>query len=266
MLPLLISYTYLLISTNIYIVDAATGKSIFILAGQSNMSGRGGVVNLTWDGYVPRESSPNPSILRLSANLSWELAVEPLHCDIDVAKVCGVGPGMAFANSLLRKDPRFGVVGLVPCAIGGTNISEWARGGGLYNQMMRRTKAAVCGGGVIRGLLWYQGESDTLTLKDAEAYKKRLHRFFEDVRVDLRLPLLPIVQVALASISGNYTNMVREAQLRLKLVNLRTLDAMGLSMQEPERLHLTTPAQVSLGKMLTNAFLQIVDPNHEAIV
>ncbi|KAJ0614353.1 putative sialate O-acetylesterase domain, SGNH hydrolase superfamily [Helianthus annuus] len=132
MLPLLISYTYLLISTNIYIVDAATGKSIFILAGQSNMSGRGGVVNLTWDGYVPRESSPNPSILRLSANLSWELAVEPLHCDIDVAKVCGVGPGMAFANSLLRKD--------------------------------------------------------------AEAYKKRLHRFFEDVRVDLRLPLLPIVQ------------------------------------------------------------------------
>ncbi|KAJ0938975.1 putative sialate O-acetylesterase domain, SGNH hydrolase superfamily [Helianthus annuus] len=60
--------------------------------------------------------------------------------------------------------------------------------------------------------------------------------------------------------------MMREAQLRLKLVNLRTVDAMGLSMQEPERLHLTTPAQVSLGKMLTNAFLQIVDPNHEAIV
>ena len=63
--------------------------------------------------------------------------------------------------------------------------------------------------------------------------------------------------MALASISGPYTDMVRKAQLGMKLVNLMTVDAMGLSVQEPERLHLTTPAQVSLGKMLTNAFLRI---------
>ncbi|KAK1427457.1 hypothetical protein QVD17_16143 [Tagetes erecta] len=341
------------------------------------MSGRGGVVNLTWDGYVPPESSPNPSILRFAANFSWELAAEPLHRDIDVAKVCGVCPGMAFANSLLKKDSRFGVVGLVPCAIGGTNISEWVRGGDLYNRMMLRAKTASRGGGVIRGLLWYQGESDTVSLEDAEAYEKRLHSFFIDVRSDLHLPLLPIIQVALASGQGPYTaphhtsssvswqdvnqcvssNLsspimklcvlvcfsrgklpelkkvesefcepcvkclksdngggdeepvgasdsgssdseeeqspqspdqtqnqvalasgqgpytaphhtsssvswqdVREAQLRTRLVNLRTVDAKGLSLQEPEMLHLTTPAQVSLGKMLTNAFLQTCHP------
>lgn len=214
-------------------------------------------MNLTWDGIIPLESSSNPAIIRLTANLTWELAIEPIHRDIDVLKVCGMGPGMAFANSLLKKLPVVGVVGLVPCAIGGTNISEWVRGGVLYNQMMGRVRVAVKDGGIIRGLLWYQGESDTLTVTDARAYNSRLHRFFVDVRTDLHIPHLPIIQVALASISGPYTDMVRKAQLGMKLVNLMTVDAMGLSVQEPERLHLTTPAQVSLGNMLTNAFLRI---------
>ncbi|PWA58309.1 acetylesterase [Artemisia annua] len=255
--PMLILRVYLVISATIYLTDVAANKSIFILAGQSNMSGRGGVVNLTWDQFIPRESSSNPAILRLAANLTWELAIEPIHRDIDVSKVCGVGPGMAFANSLLKQVPVIGVVGLVPCAIGGTNINEWVRGGVLYNQMMGRIRVAVKDGGIIRGLLWYQGESDTLTVEDARAYNRRLHNFFVDVRADLHIPHLPIVQVALASISGPYTDMVREAQLGMKLVNLKTVDAMGLSVQEPERLHLTTPAQVSLGNMLTNAFLSI---------
>ncbi|XP_024973464.1 probable carbohydrate esterase At4g34215 [Cynara cardunculus var. scolymus] len=261
MFPLFLSYACLVISAVTRLTNAAAGKSIFLLAGQSNMSGRGGIVNLTWDGYIPPESSSNPAILRLTANLNWELAVEPLHRDIDVAKVCGVGPAMAFANSLLKKDSSIGVVGLVPCAIGGTNISQWVRGGDLYNQLIRRADAAVSGGGTIGGLLWYQGESDTLTLEDAEAYNSRLRRFFVNVRADLHLSLLPIIQVALASESGPYTDMVRKVQLGMKMVNLRTVDAMGLRVQEPERLHLTTPSQVSLGKMLTNAFLQLCLPS-----
>lgn len=63
------------------------------------------------------------------------------------------------------------------------------------------------------------------------------------------------LQVALASGEGPYVEMLREAQLGMDLVNLRTVDAKGLSL-EPDRLHLTTPSQVSLGKMLANAFLQ----------
>ncbi|KAI3684672.1 hypothetical protein L6452_33897 [Arctium lappa] len=262
MLPLFLPYASLIISAVTHLTAAAAGKTIFLLAGQSNMSGRGGVMNLTWDGYIPPESSSNPAVLRLSANLKWELAGEPLHRDIDVAKVCGVGPGMAFANSLLRKDSSIGVVGLVPCAIGGTNISQWVRGGELYKQLVRRADAAVGGGGSIRGLLWYQGESDTLNVEDAEAYGSRLRRFFVNVRADLHLPLLPIIQVALASESGPYTEMVRKVQLRMKMMNLRTVDAMGLRVQEPERLHLTTPSQVSLGRMLTNAFLQLSLPSN----
>ncbi|CAJ1973425.1 unnamed protein product [Sphenostylis stenocarpa] len=238
-------------------------RNIFIMAGQSNMAGRGGVVNdtaagiTTWDGVVPPQSRPNPSILKLDAHLTWVEAREPLHADIDFKKTNGVGPGMTFANSVLEKHREFGQIGLVPCAIGGTNISQWERGKELYNEMIKRAKASGRDGGTIRALLWYQGETDTVNLHDAQLYHRRVHKFFLDVRDDLQSPLLPIIQVALASGSGPYIEIVRQAQLGIDLLNLRTVDAHGLPLQ-PDGLHLSTPAQVHLGQMMANAFLQFV--------
>ncbi|KAG7989475.1 hypothetical protein I3843_03G240000 [Carya illinoinensis] len=253
--------------------DQLLNKNIFILAGQSNMAGRGGVVDetitgaaATWDGIVPPQCKPSRSILRLSANLTWVLAHEPLHADIDVKKTVGVGPGMAFANAVLAKDATFGVIGLVPCAVGGTKIREWGKGTFLYKQLMRRARSSLQDGGTIQALLWYQGESDTVTKEDTE-YKRKLERFFMDFRDDLQSPLLPIIQVALASGSGPFIKIVREAQLGIDLLNLRTVDAKGLSL-EPDGLHLTTRAQVRLGKMLADSFLHflptspILTPTH----
>ncbi|CAI9281927.1 unnamed protein product [Lactuca saligna] len=56
------------------------------------------------------------------------------------------------------------------------------------------------------------------------------------------------IMVALASGAGPYIERVREAQLGTWLVNLRTVDAMGLRL-EPDRLHLTTTSQVTLGEI-----------------
>ncbi|CAN4122273.1 unnamed protein product [Withania somnifera] len=227
------------------------------------MSGRGGVinhglngmVNETWDGVIPLECQSNPNILRLSAGLTWIEAQEPLHQDIDLGKVCGVGPAMSFANSVLKRDPNIGVIGLVPCAIGGTNISEWARGGILYNHMIRRTKAALQGGGKLQALLWYQGESDTETLENAKLYKFRLKRLFKNVLRDLQSPSLPVIQVALASSLGSYMEQIRKAQLAINLPNVRTVDAKGLPVGM-DSVHITTLAQVQLGRMLADAYLQ----------
>ncbi|KAE8782470.1 putative carbohydrate esterase [Hordeum vulgare] len=100
------------------------------------------------DGAVPPECAPDPSILRLSASLAWEEAREPLHADIDTTKTCGVGPGMAFARAILPElqPPGTARVGLIPCAVGGTAIREWAHGEHLYEQMVRRARVATeCG-------------------------------------------------------------------------------------------------------------------------
>ncbi|PQQ05446.1 putative carbohydrate esterase [Prunus yedoensis var. nudiflora] len=230
------------------------------------MAGRGGVVNdtvtgiATWDRVVPPECRPNPSILRLSADLTWVEAREPLHADIDAKKINGIGPGMAFANAILvaNRSGASGVIGLVPCAVGGTNITQWTRGSFLYNQMIRRAKAALNNGGTIRALLWYQGESDTANGEDAKSYKNRVETFFGDVRMDLQSPALPIIQVALASgEEAAFIEIVREAQLGVDFLNVRTVDAKGLPL-EPDGLHLTTPAQVRLGQMLAAAYLQFL--------
>ncbi|KAI3522205.1 hypothetical protein L2E82_17586 [Cichorium intybus] len=230
-------------------------KDVFILAGQSNMAGRGGVIDGNWDGIIPPEIQSSPGkILRLGGDLSWEDAEEPLHADIDVNKTCGVGPGMAFANALLRGDRRrFPVVGLVPCAIGGSGIDEWSRGGRLYERLVRRAAVAVEDGGEIKAVLWFQGERDTINITDAESYKGKLQRLYIDLRTDLKSPLLTVIQVALASGEGEYIEKVREAQQGIELPNVITVDAKGLQLQ-PDGLHLSTHAQVQVGEMLAHAY------------
>lgn len=174
-----------------------SNKLVFILAGQSNMAGRGGVVANRWDGVVPGDCAPSPAVLRLSPDLRWEEAREPLHAGIDAANhAVGVGPGMAFANALLRSGRAGGaVVGLVPCAVGGTRMAEWGRGTELYAEMLRRARVAVETGGRIGALLWYQGESDTVRWSDATEYGRRMGMLVRDLRADLGIPHLLVIQV-----------------------------------------------------------------------
>ncbi|XP_073127205.1 probable carbohydrate esterase At4g34215 [Henckelia pumila] len=243
------------LSDSIQTNEANPTKQIFILSGQSNMAGRGGVdKNKHWDGVVPPECAADScKIFRLNAHLSWEVAREPLHHDIDTKKACGVGPGMSFANAV--KDSA-GAIGLVPCAVGGTAIKEWARGGHLYDNMVKRARAAAHSGGEVKALLWYQGESDTASQHDVDCYKENMESLFHNVRADLGLPSLPIIQVAIASGDKKYLEKIREIQKGIDIPNVVCVDAGGLQLKE-DNLHLTTEAQVQLGHFLAQAYLAL---------
>ena len=169
----------------------------FLLAGQSNMGGRGGATSGgKWDGVVPPECAPSPRILRLSPALRWEVAREPLHAGIDVGNVLGVGPGMPFAHAVLAAcGNAVPAVGLVPCAQGGTPLANWTRGTELYDRMVTRARAAMGGGGELAAVLWYQGESDAESDAAAAAYRGNIERLIANVRADLGMPQLPFIQV-----------------------------------------------------------------------
>lgn len=227
------------------------------------MSGRGGVRNRKWDGEVPQECHPHPSVFRFSSSSLWEPASPPLHADIDSSKTCGVGPGLPFARSLLPHlcPSSSAAIGLVPCAVGGTEIDLWGKGKPLYEDMVRRAKEAVAaggggggGGGEIGAVLWFQGESDTLSAEAAEGYKGKMEKLIEDLRSDLGLPSLPFIQVAIASGTEPWIDKVREAQLAIDMPNVVCVDAKGLPLNE-DRLHLSTRAQVLLGNMLAEAYI-----------
>ncbi|OWM80692.1 hypothetical protein CDL15_Pgr006722 [Punica granatum] len=237
----------------------APPKNIFLLAGQSNMSGRGGVKRdktgyLAWDGVVPPECEPDPSISRLDANLTWELAKEPLHEGIDAKRINGVGPGMPFAHEILKLKPDYGTIGLVPCALAGSSIDRWQRGTALYDRLMLRANVSVQGGGKIQALLWQQGGSDSESIGDAIAYQPKLSKFFSDVREDLKSPDLIILQIAIAPGKKRFTSLVRSAQFTVEDPNIRTVDTEGMPV-EWDHVHLTTQGQIQLGKILASRFL-----------
>ncbi|CAI9763608.1 unnamed protein product [Fraxinus pennsylvanica] len=158
------------------------------------MAGRGGVDDKEWDEYVPIECTRNRRILRLNENSELEEAKEPLHSGIDVNKTCGVGPGMAFANAILEKDPNFGVIVLVPCAIGGTSITAWSgSNSSLRSQMIKRTNEALEYGGKIRAILWYQGEKDTETEAASYLFPSEYQMFLYRLHQELKYHEIPFV-------------------------------------------------------------------------
>lgn len=253
---------------------ATSPANIFILAGQSNMAGRGGVSKdpttdkNVWDGYIPPESQPNQSIFRFTADMVWEQAREPLHWDIDVVKTNGVGPGMPFANELLAKaGPSIGTIGLVPCAIGGSHLREWVKGTDRYTKLVERMKRSEEHGGKVKGFFWYQGESDAAVEEEAKSYERELSKFFTDLRADMNHPDLPIILVKIVthdffiSPDFEFKDEVWNAQeaVTQKLPNVRMVDGRvavgnfdeGLN---EDRGHLNVKSEVNLGKMFAHSY------------
>jgi hypothetical protein len=75
-------------------------------------------------------------------------------------------------------------------------MAEWGRGTQLYAEMLRRARVAVETGGRIGALLWYQGESDTVRWSDATEYGRRMGMLVRDLRADLGIPHLLVIQVS----------------------------------------------------------------------
>ncbi|PHT30442.1 hypothetical protein CQW23_29909 [Capsicum baccatum] len=232
------------------------------------MSGRGGIrkkfvggnVTEVWDGFVPEECKPNRKIIRFNAAQKWEEAHEPLNYGIDCLVSCGLGPGMAFANEILKKDTSFGVIGLVPCARGGTGMYRWNRGSYAYDDLIKRAKFALKDGGTIRGLLWYHGEGDIRKINGSSSYKNKFEKFVNDLRIDLNSPNLPILMAVLPypkkPFEGPYIEVVRAAQWGINISNVIKFDAKGLEIGS-DGIHLTTPAQIQLGHMFAHDFLSL---------
>lgn len=160
---------------------------LFLLAGQSNMAGRGKP--------EPADKLINPRIHMLDQSGAWIPAVDPLH--YDKPRVIGVGPGRSFALEYARAHPDV-TVGLIPCSAGGSPIDSWTVGGyhsqtnsHPYDEALDRTKLALKQG-VLKGVLWHQGESDSKT-KLSDAYQGKLVDLIQRFRTEFADEQLPFI-------------------------------------------------------------------------
>jgi hypothetical protein len=101
-----------------------------LLMGQSNMVGRGEMTR--WP--------PHPRVLSFNRAGKWIPAVDPLH---ETSSRDRVGPGVSFARGMLHVVDQGITIGLIPCAVGGSPLSRWEKGGDLYEATVRRAREAM---------------------------------------------------------------------------------------------------------------------------
>ena len=157
---------------------------VYLLIGQSNMAGRGRL--------AAGEELPCEGVRKMDVYGYLVPAKEPLHYD---KKVAGAGLGVSFANALYAADTNRTVV-LVPCAFGGSRLSEWQKGEYMYENALLRTRQALRklkGTGRLAGILWHQGESDASDERLAASYGPRLEKVIGDLRADLGCGDVPLV-------------------------------------------------------------------------
>lgn len=223
---------------------------LYLLMGQSNMAGRG---------TVDEESTVvAPNVLMFNKAKEWVPAVDPLHFDKAAA---GVGPGLAFGKAMATARPK-ARIGLIPCAVGGTGIGRWVPGAEdkatnthPYDDMLVRAKAAL-ESGVLKGILWHQGEADR---KGGKTYGPRLIALIQQVRGDLGAPTVPFV-------AGEITSFVPEGEAATEEFNtvLRGLTvphygwvtSQGLA-HRGDKLHYDSPSARTLGRRYAEKMLAL---------
>ena len=92
---------------------------VFILAGQSNMAGRGAIDFNPFNG----DTITNQRIQTINQNGEIVLAKEPLH--FYEPKMAGLDCGLSFARTMLLSIPEDVTILLIPTAVGGSSIKKW---------------------------------------------------------------------------------------------------------------------------------------------
>ncbi len=189
-------------------VCCAENYDVYLLAGQSNMDGRGLKEKLSKQQRLPIDDAIifYRSVPRTSEGwqqLAPGFSVPPKYKG-DLPSPT-FGPEIGFAQSMLKAEPSRKLA-LIKGSKGGTNLrADWKPGvhgdkdsqGPRYRDFVETirmaTKQLQQRGDqfTIRGLLWHQGESDSKS--STKVYRQRLGELIVRIREDVGVPDLPIV-------------------------------------------------------------------------
>ncbi len=243
---------------------------LWVLAGQSNMQGVG-------DRYD--EEEPHPQVHTFAMSYEWRLAQKPLHTlhespdpvhhDAALTEAereaqvrawrdgsKGAGLGLTFAKEMLRRTGR--PVGLIAAAHGGTSMAQWdpalkdEGGNSLYGSMCKQVEAA---GGRVRGVLWYQGESDAAP-DAAPVFAEKFRALVAAMRRDFHNPGLPFYYVQIGRVATpwqeNEWNRIQTDQLAAESAIPNTAMVAAVDLDMDDLIHIGTPGLKVLGTRLAN--------------
>jgi hypothetical protein len=236
---------------------------VFLLAGQSNMAGRGELTE--------EDKEIHPRVLMLAKDGSWEYAVDPIHYD---KKNAGTGLAKSFAIELAERDENI-TIGLVPAACGGSSITHWQPGVHFdktdsypYDDAISRTRRAMQDG-TLSGILWHQGESDSNAEKAGD-YKRNLIDTVERFRKDLDAPEVPFIIGQLGRFDAKpwtesrYKVNQAHAEVANEIPYVGFVSAWGLTSEE-DNTHFNTDSLHEFGRRYAKRYLLVASEGHREV-
>ena len=226
---------------------------VFIMAGQSNMAGRGIV--------EPEDTVSDKRIFSINKDEQIITAKEPLH--FYEPERTGLDCGFSFAKTLITKIPDSISVLIIPTAVGGSSIRQWLgdsvfRNVKLFSNFLAKVEIAKQNG-IIKGILWHQGESDA-NEKNIPLHKERLHLLFSKFRSAIGNNELPVLIGELGSFSNNPSdfNLINKAihDYAAEDKNSRVISTKDLN-DKGDHLHFDSEGQRTMGKRFASAYLSL---------
>lgn len=222
----------------------------FLLIGQSNAAGRGYIAEAT-----PLDTCDKR--IKIQRNGRWLVIYRPVNPDRATSGIC---LAETFAKKYAEAHPDV-EVGIIPCADGGTSLSQWMPGEALFENAVNNARLAMRTSH-IKGILWHQGESDCAE-ENVLAYADKFKVIMNAIRASLGMPDLPVITGGLGDFLADYEsvyickNFTRVNEILEKLGkeyhNCAFASAKGLG-ANPDNLHFSAQALLEFGERYYEAF------------
>ena len=227
----------------------------YLLIGQSNMAGRGTV------GDVPPIENKSCLMLRMGR---WQKMSEPINPDRSIfegSPRSGICLGASFADEVARATGDR--VGLIPCADGGTKLSQWMPGEVLYDHAVMMTKLAMRSSRLC-GILWHQGESDCLHEEQVRSYVARFTEMITAMRRELGAENVPVIIGELSLLidpkynRSEYLGEMNEnfAEIARRVPHCGVVSSKGLTLKA-DGLHFDAPSLREFGRRYFQTYTSI---------
>jgi hypothetical protein len=231
---------------------------LWVIAGQSNSAGYG---------RGPVYDPPEMGVHLFRNSEQWALATHPMNESTDTRHAVNReaanpahSPYLHFAR-LLKQQLGY-PIGLVQTALGGSALAPWnpmeSISAVLFNNMLH---CVECAGGQVKGVLWYQGETDA-NEQDSPTYADRFINAVGAWREALHNPTMPVLTVQLNRVRQAATpsmhvgwSQLREAQRQAshRLTGVAVIPSLDLPLSDG--IHISPAGNLLLADRLARAAL-----------
>lgn len=222
---------------------AAAAERIYILAGQSNMMGKGKTFSLP---AHYRKTPPNVTFYYQGR-------------ERELAQFAYFGPEVVFAHEIARAFPNDQHI-LIKSVATGSTIDRWLPEQALYKGLLRQVDFSLPESDPkrIAAVVWMQGESDARHTEHARQYANRLSRLIQSLRNDLHSPnsLFIVGEINPEDKNFDEVELVQagQRQVQQKIPNTLLVSTDGLGKMY-DNVHYDAEGQIELGRRFAHAYI-----------